>query len=179
MPTPETQKTEHSKEEPKEAGVSGGAPAEANPPTEIELVSIDFRGRREVKVFKDNLYYFALESVANYLLDEIIDIVKDELLEELPYSDLQVEAIIRGIRGKMYFEIEVKGNKWVQFHIIKRTDATYFMGGVEIGGFDIYVRAEAVFDKRTGVLYYEIIRTRENVRAIEEDIRRLLESESL
>jgi len=178
MPTPQNPKKEPVREEPEEVGASGGAPTEANPP-EIEVTSIDFRGRRQVRVFKDSLYSFALESVANYLLDEIIDVVKGELLEELPYPDLQVEARIRGIRGGMYFEIEVKGNKWVELHTIKRTEATCFMGGVEIGGLSIYIPAEAVFHRRSGVLYYEIIKTRDNVKAIEEDIKRLLEGESL
>jgi hypothetical protein len=174
MPTPKP-KEKLSKVEPEEAGISGGIPAEVNPPHEIELVSVNSYGEREVKVIQAQTYGYALKEVAEQIYFDIMEEIKHEVLAELPYP--RFKATIFGAKGGDVFIVEMRGKHFTKVYYIKKTRATYYYGGVVIYGFNIYIPVEAVYSRREKVTYYEVIRSNPEIEAIAKDLEHLMEEE--
>jgi hypothetical protein len=183
MPTPKLPKTEPSKVEPKEAGASGGAPAEAIPPTpeanewvEVELVTVNQNGERQTRLIKDLTLTFALNQAASYIIDDIFEAVKEEVLHELPRPRLK--AMIFGAKSDSVFKVEVKGNNFTKVYHIPKERAVYYYGGFEIKGFYVYVRIEAVYAPAIRATFYEVILDDNTVKAVGEDLYKMLKGES-
>jgi hypothetical protein len=174
MPTPRTPKTEP-KGKPEEAGLSGGSPAEENPPHEIELVSVNEYGDREVKVFQAYTLGYALKQVAEEIYFDIVEEIKHDVLSELPYP--RFKAQIFGAKGGDVFIIEVRMKHFTKVLHVKKTRAVYYFGGVVIEGFNIYIPIEAVYHKRERVTYYEVVRSNPEIEAIAKDLEFLMGEE--
>jgi hypothetical protein len=176
MPTPKNPRIEP-KGEPEEAGLSGGSPAEGNPPHEIELVSVNSYGEREVKVISSFTLGYALKEVAEELYFDIADEIKQDLLAELPYP--RFKASIFGAKGGDVYIIEVRGKHFTKVLHVKKTRAVYYFGGMMIEGFNIYIPAEAVYHKRERVTYYEIVKNSQAIEAIAQDLQKMMEEEQI
>ncbi len=174
MPTPKP-KEKPSKVEPEEAGLSGGSPAEVNPPHEIELVSINQYGEREVKVISSYTYGYALKEVAEELYFDIAEEIKQDLLAETPYP--RFKARLFGVKAGDIFTVEIRGKHFTKVLYLKKTRTIYYFGGIEILGFNIYIPIEAVYSKRERVTYYDIIRNSTAIEEIARDLEELLEGE--
>jgi hypothetical protein len=172
MPTPKTPKETHVRQ-PEEARAIGGALAEVNPPNEIEVVSVNSYGEREVKVFQAQTYGYALKEVAEELYFDIAEEVKHDVLAETPYP--RFKASIFGAKGGDYFTIEIRGRHFTKVLYIKKTRAIYYFGGIVIEGFNIYIPVEAVYSKREKVTYYEVVRSNPAIEEIAKDLEELLE----
>jgi hypothetical protein len=177
MPTPKP-KIEPSKEEPEEAKTSGGVLAEGELPQEFELVSVDKYGVRKTKRVWNITYKQALKSLARELFHEIADEVAPDLLAELPYP--RIPAIIYGAKTGDVYKIEVKMKHFTRVIHLKKHRADYYFGGITVsgvGGYPIYIRAEAVYSIRGKITFYEIIEDRNAVETLEEEIHKMLEGE--
>jgi hypothetical protein len=171
MPAPKTPKEVQTRR-PEEAGVSGGIPAEVNPPHEIELVSVNSYGEREVRTIQAHTFAYALKEVAEQIYFDIVEEIKHDLLAELPYP--RFRAHIFGAKAGDAFTVEVRGKHFTKVLHIKKTKAVYYFGGMVIDGFNIYIRAEAVYSRRDKVTYYEIVRSNPEIEAIAKDIETLM-----
>jgi len=176
MPTPKAPKSDPVRQ-PEEAGLSGGSPAEVNPPHEIELTTVNSYGEREVRTIRGLTSNYALMEVAEQIYFDIAEEIKHDLLAELPYP--RFKATIFGAKDGDVFIVEVRGKHFTRVLHIRKTRATYYFGGMEVEGFNIYIPAEAVYSRREKVTYYEIIKTREAVEAIKKDLEAMLEGEEL
>ena len=180
-PTPKP-KEESPVRQPKEAGATGGAPAEAKPPAveasdwvEMELVTVSSNGERVVRRLKDLTLTFALNKAAEHILMDTFEAVKDEVLKELPKPRLK--ALIWGAKTGNYFKVEVKGNSFTRVYHIPKEKAVYYYGGFEIKGFYVYVRIEAVYAPSLRATFYEVILDDNTVKAVGEDLFKLLKGE--
>jgi len=176
MPAPKP-KEKSPVRQPEEAGLSGGSPAEVNPPHEIELTIVNQYGEREVRTIRAYTFDYALKEVADEIFNDVVEEVKHDLLAELPYP--RFKATIFGAKDGDVFIVEVRGKHFTRVLHIRKTRATYYFGGMEVEGFNIYIPAEAVYSRREKVTYYEIIKTREAVEAIKKDLEAMLEGEEL
>jgi hypothetical protein len=174
MPTPKAPKEAQIKQ-PEEAGISGGIPAEVNPPHEIELVTIDQYGDREVKRIHSYTFDYALKEVAEEIYYGIVEAVKQDLLAELPYP--RFKGSIFGAKGGDVFVIEIKGKYFTKVLHIRKTRAVYYFGGMVVEGFNIYIPVEAVYHKREKVTYYEVVKSNPAVEGIKKDLEALMEEE--
>jgi hypothetical protein len=178
MPTPETQTPKPVRVKPDEAGASGGAPAEGELPQEFEIVSVDKYGVRRVKRVWNISYKQALKSVASELFHEIADEVAPDLLSELPYP--RFTARIYGAKTGDVYKVEVKMRHFTRVIHLKKHRADYYFGGINVlsvGGYPIYIRAEAVYSIRGRITFYEIIEDRTAIETLEEEIHKMLEGE--
>jgi stress-induced morphogen len=179
MPTPETLNLGSVRAEPEEAGASGGALAEANPPQEFELVSIDQYGNRTVKRIWSVTYNFALKEAASEIYFDIAEEILRDLLAELPYP--RFKARIYDTKGDVY-KIEIKGRYFTKVLHVKKHRAIYYFGGMEIessGGYPIFIPAEAVYHRRDKITYYEIAKNNISIDTIKEELEKLLQGEQL
>jgi hypothetical protein len=174
MPTPKAPKSDPVRR-PEEAGLSGGSPAEVNPPHEIELVSINSYGEREVRTIRGLTFNYALKEVAEQIYFDIAEEIKHDLLSELPYP--RFKATIFGAKDGDVFIVEVRGKHFTKVLYIKKTKAVYYFGGMMIEGFNIYIPIEAVYHKREKVTYYEVVRSNPEIETIAKDLEVLLEEE--
>jgi len=124
----------------------GGSSRRFNPPNEIELVSVNEYGEREVRIIRAQTYGYALKEAAEYIYLDIADEIKHDVLAETPYP--RFRATIFGAKGGDYFTIEIRGKHFTKVLYIKKTRAVYYFGGISIAGFDIYIPVEAVYSKR-------------------------------
>jgi hypothetical protein len=174
MPTPKPKEKPH-KVEPEEAGASGGAPAEVNPPQEIELTTVNSYGEREVRRIEGLTFKYALKEVAEQIYHDVAEEIKHDVLAELPYP--RFKATIFGAKGGDVFVIEVRMKHFTKVLHVKKTRAVYYFGGMAIEGFNIYIPIEAVYHKRERVTYYEVVRSNQEIEAIAKDLEALMEEE--
>jgi hypothetical protein len=180
MPTPKTPK-ESPVRQPDEVGASGGAPTEAKPPTpngewvEVELVTVDQNGERKTRLIKDLVLSFALNKAAEYILLDTFETVKEEVLRELPKP--RFKALIFGAKNGNYFKVEVRGNNFTKVYHIPKERAVYYFGGFDIKGFYVYVRIEAVYAPAIRTTFYEVIIDDDAVKAVGEDLYKMLKGE--
>jgi len=181
-PTPKPKEEPH-RVEPKEAGATGGAPAEAKPPAanegwiELELTTVSSSGERVVRQLKDLTLTFALNKAAESILLDAFEAVKEEVLRELPRPRLK--ALIWGAKTGNYFKVEVKGNSFTRVYHIPKEKAVYYYGGFEIKGFYVYVRIEAVYAPSLRAAFYEVIIDDNTVKAVAEDLYKMMKGEEL
>ena len=174
MPTPKAPK-EAQVRQPEEAGLSGGSPAEVNPPHEIELTTVNSYGEREVRRIQAFTLGYALKEVAEQIYFDIVEEIKHDVLSELPYP--RFKAQIFGAKGGDVFIIEIRGKHFTKVLHIRKTKAVYYFGGMVIEGFNIYIPVEAVYVRREKVTYYEVVRSNPEIEAIAKDLEALLEEE--
>jgi hypothetical protein len=174
MPTPRTPKTEPVRQS-EEAGLSGGSPAEENPPqeNEIELVSIDRYGNRQVRIVRELTYQLALKEAARQIYYDIADEIVRELLDDLPRP--QFWASIYDLNTT--YKVELKRNHLTEVHVIPKHRAIYYFGGMEITGFDTFIPVEALYAKKQQTTYYHVARSPTAIQTIREDLEKLLEGE--
>jgi hypothetical protein len=172
-------KEEPRRGEPKEAGATGGAPADGRPPAsepsdwvEVELVTVSQDGERLVRQIKDLTLSFAMNQAASHILMDIFEAVKDEVLQELPRP--RIRATIYGTKTGNVFKVEVKGNNFTKVYHIPKEKAVYYFGGFDIKGFYVYVRIEAVYVPSIRTTFYEVIVDDNTVRVVGEDLYRML-----
>jgi hypothetical protein len=175
MPTPKPQEKSPVREEPEEARASGGALAEGNPPTEIQVVVVDRFGNREVRTVSELNYNLALKEVARQIYYDIADEIVKEVLEDLPRP--QFWAFIYDLKAERVYRVEVKMKHLIEVLTIPKHRAVYYFGGMEILGVGIYIPIEALYVRRTGITYYHIVRSPMAIETIREDIEKLLEGE--
>jgi len=179
-PTPKP-KEESPVRQPKEAGASGGAPAEAKPPAtnegwiELELTAVSNNGEKVVRQIKDLTLTFALNKAAEHILMDTFEAVKEEVLRELPKP--RMKAMIWGAKTGDYFKVEVKGNNFTKVYHVPKEKAVYYFGGFEIKGFYVYVRIEAVYVPSLRTAFYEVIIDDNVVKTIAEDLYKMMKGE--
>jgi hypothetical protein len=176
MPTPKP-KEKSPVRQPEEARTSGGVLAEENPPHEIELVSIDKYGSREVRRIQAHTFNIALAEAADEIFHDLVEEIKPDLLAELPYP--RFKAMIFGARDGDVYTIEVRMKHFTKVLHVKKTRAIYYFGGMVVEGFNIYIPVEAVYHKRERVTYYEVIKTKEAVESIKKDLEFLMEEDQI
>jgi hypothetical protein len=180
MPTPNTP-IEPQIRQLNEAGATGGAPAEAKPPAEtsnwveVELVTVNQHGERKTRIIKDLTLTFALNNAAKHILMEIFEVIKDEVLHELPRP--RIRAAIYGAKSGDYFKVEVKGVNFTKVYHIPKERAAYYFGGFDVKGFYVYVRIEAVYSPALKATFYEVIIDDNTVKAVGEDLYKMLKGE--
>jgi hypothetical protein len=174
MPTPR-----NPKETPvrlsKEAGESGGSPAEEHPPHEaqVELVVVDRLGNREVRTVKELTHSLALKEVARQIYYDIADEIVRDLLEDLPRP--QFWANIYDLNNA--YKVELRRGNLTEVRVIPKPRAIYYFGGMEVIGFDTYIPVEALYVRKLEITYYNVVRSNTAIQAIREDLEKLLEGE--
>jgi hypothetical protein len=176
MPTPKTPDPKSVREEPEEAGASGGAPAEGELPQEMELVSIDQYGEREVKRIWNLTYGFALKEAAKEIYYDIAYEILEDVLEDLPKP--HIWANIYDLKAEKAYRVETRKKHIVEVLTIPKHRAVYYFGGMEILGVGIYIPIEALYIRRTGITYYHIVRSPIAIETIREDLEQLMKGES-
>ena len=191
-PTPKP-KEESPVRQPKEAGASGGAPAEANPPHTITLEELD---RMLVKRLAEEIgkeyeftlitvepdgnieanFYDDLKDVARKILEQIEEVVAGDLTEDLPEASYW-EALMITVEddGRLYTVVE-KWNRWEAIHKIPAHKATLYVTSDEvlssISNIKLYVRGKAVMVR--GTIFYQVEIDRDQVKDLEAELKQLL-----
>jgi hypothetical protein len=174
MPTPEPEDMPQVRES-QEVGLSGGSPAEENPPqeNEIELVVVDRLGRREVRIVREPTYGLALKEVAKEMYYDIADEIVKELLDDLPRPQFWANIY----DSNTAYKVELRRNHLTEVHVIPKHRAIYYFGGEEIIGFDAFIPVEALYAKKQQITYYHVVRSTTAITAIREDLEKLLEGD--
>jgi hypothetical protein len=158
MPTPEPEDKPQVRVEPEEAGASGGAPAEANPPQEYILVTAEPDGKVEAHIY-DNI-----ADAAKKMLEDMRKTFIEELINQLPLTTVYWEAssITEDTNGKMYTVVK-KWDRWEAVYRIPAHKATLYVTSDEvlssITGLKLYVRAKALVTRDTTFYNIKVGRT--------------------
>jgi hypothetical protein len=142
---------------------------------ELELVTINSYGEKVVRQIRDLTLTFTLNQAAAYMINDIFETVRDEVLAELPRP--RIRGIIYGAKSGDHFRVEVKGNLFTKVYHIPKERAVYYYGGFEVKGFYVYIRLEAVYSPIHRTTFYELIADDNTVKAIAEDLHKMLKGE--
>jgi len=193
MPAPKPKEEPH-RVEPKEAGASGGAPAEANPPHTITLEELD---RMLVKRLAEEIgkeyeftlitvepdgnieanFYDDLKDVAQKILEQIEEVVASDLTQDLPETASYWEALMITVEdnGRLYTVVE-EWNRWEAIHKIPAHKATLYITSDEvlssISNIKLYVRGKAVMVR--GTIFYQVEIDRDQVKDLEAELKLLV-----
>jgi tRNA(Ser,Leu) C12 N-acetylase TAN1 len=138
---------------------------------EFTLITVEPDGNIEANFYDD------LKDVAQKMLEQIEEVVKGDLTEDLPEMTSYWEAIMITTEdnGKLYTVVE-NWNRWKVVHKIPAYKATLYITSDEIlstiTGLKLYVRGKAVVTK--GVTFYQVEIDRDQVKDLEAELRLLL-----
>jgi DNA polymerase II large subunit len=195
MPTPETPDPEAVRQL-DEAGASGGAPAEANPPQTLEeldvwlakrmaeeigeeyeftLITVEQDGNVEVN------FYNNLKDVADKILEQIEETVAADLKLDLPNYEAMFEArLITTDDTGLYYIVEEEYNRWLVRHVIPASKSEFYIANEEvlssISNSKLYVIGKAV--KVRGSIFYQIFISRTQIRDVEAELKFIMLGES-
>ena len=175
MPTPKTPDPKSVRVEPKEVGASEGAPTEANPPHEIEVVVVNRYGDREVRTVSEMTYNLALKEVARQIYYDIADEIVKDVLDDLPRPHFW--AYIYDLKTERAYKVEIRKKHLTEVLTIPKTKAIYYFGGMEVIGFGVFIPVEALYARKLQITYYHVVRSPTAIDAIRQDLEKLLEGE--
>jgi len=155
--------------------------AEAKPQAEewieVELTTVSSNGERRTRTIKDLSLSFALNAAASYMIEDIFEAVRDEVLGELPKP--RVRATIYEAKGENTFKVEVKGRNFTRVYYIPKDRATYFYGGFDVKGFYVYIPVKAVYSPIHKTLFYEVVKNEAVIKAMGENLYKMMKGEEL
>jgi hypothetical protein len=192
MPTPKNPDPESVRVEPKEAGASGGAPAEANPPQTLEELDVWLAKRMAEEIGEEyeftlitveadgNIkayFYDDLKDVADKILEQIEKTVAADLQLDLPDYEAMFEArLITTDDTGLYYIVEEEYGRWIARYVIPASKSEFYTVNDEvlssISSSKLYVRGKAV--RVRGSIFYQIIISRTQIRDVEAELKFML-----
>jgi hypothetical protein len=142
---------------------------------EMELVTVDSSGKTIVRQIKDLTLNSALNKAAERILLDIFEAAKEDVLRELPKP--RIKADIWNTRDGNYFKVEVKGKNFTRVYHIQKERSVYYYGNLDIKGFYVYIRVEAVYSPQLRTTFYRVIVDNNMVKATAEDLSKMLKGE--
>jgi stress-induced morphogen len=142
---------------------------------EVELITVDNQGNRTVRQLKDLTESFAINKAAERILLDIFETAKEEVLKELPGR--KVKANIWSTKDGNHYKVEVKGKNFTRVYHLAKDKTVYYYGGVDVKGFYVYIRVEAVYSPAMKTTFYNVIVDNNTVKATAEELNKMLKNE--